>query len=96
MIQGLHAVGFTQKSLEAGGDLLTLIDLDSHICPCQDVPGQLFLDDVSLASGTQKLVIASVMPLVSRGGCKALQHDDVPIILMMLLTMLRNYANYLY
>lgn len=85
-----------KKSLEAGGDLLTLIDLDSHICPCQDVPGQLFLDDVSRANGTQKLIIASVTLLISRGGRKALQHDDVLIILRMLLTMLTNYANYLY
>lgn len=67
-IQGLHILGFTKKSLEASGVLLgALDDLHSHLCPGQDVLGQLRGGEAALTGGPKELAHSTRL-LLRRNG----------------------------
>lgn len=71
-------------------EIQTINHCDSHLCPSQGVLGQLYLEDVFLANDIQKFIIVSMRLIISKDGCKALQHDDLLTILTILTG---NYSN---
>lgn len=67
-IQGLHSLGFIKKSLEAGGVLLGVLDdLHSHLCPGQEVLGQLRGGEAALTHGPEELAHSTRL-LLHRNG----------------------------
>ena len=72
MVQAFNGLYLSVRSIGP----VSINDFDSHLYPGRNVPGQLHLGEGSPANGVQELIAHNAGLLLTRGGCKVMEHGD--------------------